>query len=104
MIIKKRATGKTTELIKIASQNNSTIVCVNNTRVNNVLEQSNKMGIEIKQPITWYDFIAKSNWGADRVDNFLVDDLDACVQSMTDVPIRAVTMTEEDNNENAICK
>lgn len=101
MIIRKRATGKTTELIKIAAQNNSTIVCVNNTRVNNVLEQANKMGLEIKQPITWYYFVAKSNRGS-GITGFLIDDLDACVQSMTDVPILVVTMTEEDNNENAV--
>ena len=84
IITGKRGCGKTTELIRLcAKYKHAVIVCPNNSQVVHVSIMAQKMGFNIPQPITFYDFTHK-NYSKSNVDAFLFDNLDMSLSAVTD--------------------
>jgi len=95
IINKPRCTGKTTELIKIASEENSYIVCRHEHEARRIAEQAESMGLNINFPITFNDFI-QHRFFEGGINSFLIDCADGLLQGLAgNVPIKAITTTEE---------
>lgn len=89
-----RVAGKTTQIIKDCAKDrgNSVIVAADSIRAQMIFARAKELKMRIPYPITMFDFINKRYYGR-HIDYFLVDDLDACLQSLTNVPIGAATIT-----------
>ena len=87
-----RQSGKTTELIKLASTYGGYIVCRSRQMAGEISDMAHKMELRIAFPITYEEFIEKRYYGK-NISKFYIDDADALLQSMTAVPIEAVTIT-----------
>ena len=86
-----RAQGKTCEAIKHSAQTGSYIVCANMKECDRVFRQAGQMGLSIQFPITFSEFIERCYYSA-GIKGFVIDNADALLQSLTPVPIRAITM------------
>lgn len=91
IIIRPRRAGKTYELIKLAAENNLYIVCANKSQVRDIADHAHKLGFNIPFPLSWGEFVGQQYYGK-NIDGFVIDNLDMCVQSMTPVEIKAITM------------
>ena len=89
-----RQGGKTTEMIRLADDEFLYIVCATQDEAKRVWRAALEQGANIPTPITWREFCDHQYYGK-GVQGFLIDNLDLCVQSMTTVPVRAVTLTAE---------
>lgn len=87
-----RQQGKTTELVKLAAQENLYIVCANRNMVRHTAQMARDMGLDIPFPITWDEFAAHRYYGR-GIKGFVIDNLDICIQQSTAVPVRAVSLT-----------
>jgi hypothetical protein len=87
-----RQRGKTTEMIRLAADEFLYIVCTTEREAHRVFREAFDAGIDIPHPITWAEFCERRYHGK-GIKGFLIDNLDHCLQSMTTVPIRAVTLT-----------
>lgn len=94
IIYKGRNTGKTTELIKLASTHQAYIVCHSIQCANGILKQARDMGLNIPMPITYDNFIDKKYYG-EGIKGFLIDNAEHLLQRMTKVPIMAITINKE---------
>jgi len=92
IICRGRRGGKTVEAIKLAAETWSYIVCINRKEADRVFDVSKKLGIDIPNPITIEDFIGKRYY-AKGIRGFIIDNADMCLQSLTTVPINAITIT-----------
>lgn len=90
-----RQGGKTTEMIRLAADEFLYIVCATQKECERVAGEARAAGLDIPAPITWAEFCERRYHGP-GVKGFVIDNLDLCVQSMTRVPVRAVTLTGED--------
>lgn len=90
-IIRGRRAGKTYELIKQAAEENLYIICVNQTQAHSIAAQATQLGFTIPFPLTWSDFVTKRYYGR-NINGFLIDNLDMCIQSMTPVEIKTVSL------------
>jgi hypothetical protein len=88
---KPRQRGKTTDLIRLAADEFLYIVCIDRHEVARVWAEAEKMGADIPQPITWDEFANHHYYGS-GIKGFVIDNLDMCIQQMTTVPIRAVSL------------
>jgi hypothetical protein len=50
------------------------------------------MGLDIPMPLTWDEF-ANHRYHGRGIKGFVIDNLDLCIQQMTHVPVRAVSVT-----------
>lgn len=98
-IIKERASGKTTELIKKSAETGDYIVCYSLDQATNIQFRAKEMGLNIPFPISFREFI-NGEYGRNNIKGFLIDDLDCCLQQLTNVPINAITMSIEDGIAN----
>lgn len=87
-----RQCGKTTEMIRLAATEFLYIICANKRDCERVFRIAINDGLDIPFPLTWAEFVEHRYYGAD-INGFVIDNLDECVQSMTIVTIRAVTLT-----------
>ena len=95
VIVTGRQGGKTTQLIRRAAEQFAYIVCPDREQVQFIQQQARQMGLKIPQPITWDDFIQR-RWHGRGIRAFMLDNLDACIQSMArGVPVTAVTLTDD---------
>lgn len=92
VIVRPRQGGKTTELLQLAVEHFAYIVCPDMRSARHVWDVARHLGLNIPQPITWQEFLEHRYRGA-GVKAFIIDDLDACLESMTMVPIIAASMT-----------
>jgi hypothetical protein len=90
-----RQEGKTTDLIGLAAEESLHIVCVNRNEVMRVAAEARKMGLDIPFPLTWQEF-ASGLYHGRGIKGFVIDNLDLCIQQATPIPIRAVSLTDED--------
>lgn len=81
-----RQQGKTTAMIREASEHFAYIVCPDRRQAEYVFRMAQGMGVDIPFPITWGDFVA-NRYNPAGVRGFVIDNLDQCLQSMTRVPI-----------------
>jgi len=92
-IIHPRCVGKTTQLIKKSAQSGDYIVCASWQHSFRIEQQALRMGLKIPQPITFSEFLQKAYY-APGISGFLIDDVDICLQSLTKVPINAISLTK----------
>lgn len=84
IICRKRAKGKTTELIKLCFEmnqkpNNLTyILCPTRNDAYYIQDMARKMELNIPFPISIFEYM-ESHWGGTFIKNFLVDDIDRCL-------------------------
>lgn len=97
IIYKKRNMGKTHDLLELANntEGHNLIVCHGRNAVDEVWALILKNEYNLPQPITFDDFINNRYHGM-SFDNFFMDNVDLCLQSMSAVGIKAITLTEED--------
>lgn len=77
-----RATGRTTELIKIAIERNAYILVCNRARALCIRQLSVKMGLpQLLFPITLHEFLTQS-YNTGFVHDLLIDDADELLQQM----------------------
>ena len=89
--------GKTTALIKIAAETGAYIVCRNQQTAQDIFEKAQNMGLIIFYPITYLEFRTfRPTVVKGRIEQSLViDDIEAFVQSLTPITIKAFTMDLE---------
>jgi hypothetical protein len=94
IISRPRASGKTTELIKMCAENGGYIVCSDGTRCNQIAKQANQLGLSIAFPMTFKEFIT-GKYYSPNVKKFFLDDIDAMLQSISIPTIEAITLTDD---------
>jgi len=95
VIVTGRQGGKTTQLIRRAAEQFAYIVCPDRTQAGRIARKARAMSLDIPQPITFDDFIQR-RWHGRGIRAFMLDNLDACIQSMArGVPVTAVTLTDD---------
>lgn len=92
-IIDAIGSGKTTQLIKISAETGAYIVCLNMDEAARIQHQSQQMNLKIPFPITFDEFISRKYYGA-GIKGFLIDNIEMLLQSMSNVPILAITMSK----------
>ena len=95
IITRARQGGKTTDLIELASKNHYYIVCPTQRDVDHIMRLARKLHRDIPMPITWAAFEEKRYYGQ-NIKGFVIDNLDRCLSHMTQVPVKAVSLTVED--------
>lgn len=94
-IIKPRASGKTTELIKMAEATNSYIVTFDRQRADYIFRFAEELGYKILYPVAFADAL-HSKFRGSFVRNILIDDADAILAGLfPGMTVDAITMTEE---------
>lgn len=94
IVLRPRQQGKTTELIRQAMQTNGYIVCHSERECDRVFQHAQKLGFNIRMPITWRQFV--EDRGAYSELEYHIDNLDMCLESMTNKKIFSVSLTEQD--------
>ena len=95
VICKPMNSGKTTELIELAQGRYKLIVCCSVKEAHRIFWKARRMDINIAYPITYNQF-KRQDYHSLGVTSILVDNVDLFVQSLTPVPIEAITITEND--------
>jgi hypothetical protein len=90
-----RQAGKTTELVRLAAGEFLYVVCADHEQVRYVARLAQAMGLDIPMPITWREFTEGTYYGK-GIKGFVIDNLDLCIQQMTTVTIKAVSLTDAD--------
>jgi hypothetical protein len=90
-IIMPRGTGKTHQLIIKSADTGDYIVCHSIDEALRIQHESNKLGVKIPLPITYNEFI-KNEYYAKGIKGFLIDNVEKLLQSLTEVPIKAITL------------
>lgn len=91
-IVKPRRAGKSDDVLRLALQDFSYIVCPTMQDVDRLWRRARELDLNIPQPITWQAFTQHRYYGP-GVRSFIIDDLDRCIQGMTRVEIKAVSLT-----------
>lgn len=94
IIIKKRGWGKTATLIKKSAETGSYIVCHSQDEAARISGIAKRLNLKIPFPITHDEFL-KGSYHARGISGFLIDNIELMLHGMTDVPINAITLTEE---------
>lgn len=100
IIIGKRCSGKTTELIKESAEKQIYILVGTNAMARCVFDMAKEMGLNIPFPVTVYEYFrgAKFRGSSIRRDGLLIDDADVVFQQIfAGIPIREITITDRDN-------
>lgn len=87
-----RQGGKTTQMLQLAQETFSYIVCPTMADVERLWALAREMELNIPQPISWVEFTS-GRYRPAGIKGFLIDDVDRCLQGMTRVDIKAITLT-----------
>lgn len=98
VIYRPRSAGKTTELIKAAADYNGYIVCADRERIKNIMKIANDINVGINFPLTFDEFINKQYCAA-GIKKVLIDDVDQLLQMITNVPIKVVTISQDERED-----
>lgn len=93
VVVKPRQASKTHDLLLMAQETFSYIVCPSQSDVNRLWRRAVEMELNIPQPITWHELV-NGRYRSLGIKGFIIDDLDRCIQSMTMVPIKAVSLND----------
>lgn len=101
VILRPRKTGRTEELIRLCAEaekrgETSYIVCNSHQEAYRISQLAEELKLQIGFPITTYEFLARK-YSAANIKNFYFDNVDHFLQAMTNVPIRAVTLEQKEN-------
>lgn len=91
VINRPRAGGKTHEIIKLCAEKGGYIVCFNRQEANRVFHVAKNMGLKVPLPITFREFIERK-YHAPGITQFLIDNLDICIQEISPVLVEAISM------------
>ena len=94
VIAKGRQQGKTTEAIKLAARHHCYIICLDRQQVQYVARLARELNLNIPFPLTWQEFVDKRYYGQ-NINGFVIDNINQCLQSMTNVKIEAITVESE---------
>lgn len=87
-----KAIGKTTKLIKYASEYGYYIVCANKRRVENIVTLARKLNIDINYPLTMNN-IVNNEFYSMGIKGFVFDEIINCMRTLTHcTSIEAITM------------
>jgi hypothetical protein len=91
-IVKPRQGGKSWDVLTLAAEHFSYIVCVDQRSAKEMWARAKDRKLDIPHPITWEEFI-NGRYGDKRLPSVIIDDLDRCIQKMVPVEIKAVSLT-----------
>lgn len=94
-IILPRGGGKTDRLIQMSGETGAYIVCVSRYEADKILARSKEIGCAIKYPMTYAEFL-DARADVRVIPGYLIDNIERFVQSLTIVPIMAITLTEDE--------
>lgn len=92
-IVKPRQGGKSWDVLTLAAEHFSYIVCVDQRSAKEMWARAKDRKLDIPHPITWEEFI-NGRYGAGV--SVIIDDLDRCLQRLTPAEIKAVSLTGGD--------
>lgn len=95
IIIKPIGGGKTIELIKRSAATGFYIICHSMENANQTFHLASELGLTIPYPISFTEFKNKS-YSGHNIKGFLIDNADYLIQSMTNVEVKAITLTDID--------
>ncbi len=95
VIVKRRSSGKTTACIEQCVRLGGYIVCFNRREADRVHDLAIGLGMHIPLPITFREFL-DGKYHAMGVRRFHIDNAEKCLETVSQVPIDTITMT--DNN------
>ena len=95
IIAKHTRGGKTHDIIKACEEQGGYIVCHNRKAVQDVAEMARHMKLTIPFPITFSEFV-EGKYSAGGCEKFHIDNVDLCLQEISKVPIKTMTVTVED--------
>jgi hypothetical protein len=97
VIHKPRQTGKTTELIEIASQEGGYIVCHNREEAYKILKTAEEIGKQIPFPITYDEYLNGSFCGK-NIEAFYIDNVELLLSMIArGVPVNAISVNNEES-------
>jgi hypothetical protein len=95
VIHKPRQTGKTTELIKIASQEGGYIVCHSHDEAYRISKTAEEIGKQILFPITYDEYLNGSFCGK-NIKAFYIDNVEFLLSRIArGVPVNAISVNKE---------
>jgi hypothetical protein len=94
IILDKRKSGKTNRLIKMSADTGYYIVCPTIAEASLIFSKAQKQGLDIPFPISYNEFITRDYYGK-GIKGFLIDDADRLLARLTDLPIGAITLTQD---------
>jgi hypothetical protein len=96
VIYKERRTGKTTELIDMASQNGGYIICHSRDEAYRISKEAEKNGKQILFPLTYEEYLNGSFCGK-NIKAFYIDNVDFLLSKIAKgVQVMAFTINKED--------
>lgn len=95
-----RRSGKTTRLIQLSAEYGSYIICPSYKHVDLIVRLAKDMELDIPPPMTFEEFRTRQHFGR-AIRSFLIDDADKLLAYLSDMPIQAITITvEEEDDDN----
>jgi hypothetical protein len=91
VIVGQRQTGKSEQILRLAVEHFAYIVCPTMQEVTDLWSRAKELNLDIPQPITWDAFVDHRYYSR-GIKAFVIDNLDLCVQSMTTVDIKGVSL------------
>ena len=101
IIIGKRGTGKTTELIEKSAEKQIYILTATKLRARSLFNSARERGLYIPFPVTLEEYFKgdKFKGSSIRRDGLLIDDADDVLQQIfAGIPIQSITMTDYRDN------
>jgi hypothetical protein len=100
VILRHRKSGRTQSLIELCAEAEgrgevSYIVCSSHVEAHRIAETAKEFNLNIGFPITYHEFLKGEYFGR-NIKNFFIDNADHLLQSITTVPIKAVTMEKSE--------
>jgi hypothetical protein len=100
ILLKPRASGKTTEAIKLAAKTHAYIVCKDRQRCFEIIRMADDMGLNIRNPVSFREVlqsIKKETRPTGFVNNIIIDDAEMFLQFLFSTNlIDMITMSEKD--------
>lgn len=98
-IVKPRQSGKTIEAIRIASETGAYLIVHSMDEVVRVVHLASSLGLNIRHPVTFDEFLHRGGLRSSRVRNVVIDNADEFLARVfSGLTIEAATWTINDDN------
>lgn len=84
--------NKTTELIKLAHEKCKLIVCMNQNEAHRIHKRATELKLNIHLPITYREFL-DGRYSSRFVESILIDNVEYFLQTISKVPIEAISLS-----------
>ncbi|MBT9166751.1 MAG: hypothetical protein DDT19_00075 [Syntrophomonadaceae bacterium] len=96
IIYRPRGKGKTTELIKLASEGRyKLIICPSRDESQRIFRLAQELKMKIPFPITYREFLAGQYALGRNIEELLIDNVELFLQYLTPIKIGAISITKE---------